>query len=27
VQYPVRHLQSHNINDTSPANTHRVTHI
>jgi len=27
VQYPVRHLQSHNINATSPANTQRVTHI
>ena len=26
VQYPVRHLQSHNINATSPASTQRVTH-
>jgi hypothetical protein len=27
VQYPVTHLQSHNINTTSPAKTHRVKHI
>jgi hypothetical protein len=26
VQYTVRHLQSHNINATSPPKTHRVTH-
>ena len=27
VQYPARHLQSHNINATSPANMQHVTHI
>jgi hypothetical protein len=26
VQYPVRHLQSHNINSISPAKMQRVTH-
>jgi len=26
VQYPVRHLQSHNINITSPAKTQCVIH-
>jgi hypothetical protein len=25
VQYPIRHLHSHNINETSPAKTQRVT--